>query len=190
MEAPDRPIDSTIDLLEKARSGDDQALDRLCARYLPRLRRWARSLLPAWAREQLDTDDLVQETLLRTVRQIPSIEAREGVVFQAYVRKALLHRVQDEIRRAKSRRPMVTIDPEWEQAGPSPLEEAVGHERLAQYEAALAKVSKTDQALLISRFEFNMSFPEIAEELGFSTSDAARMAVGRAVLRLSELLGS
>src|SRR5436190_22008720 len=34
-------LDSTIDLVERAKTGDAEALNRLFARFLPSLRRWA-----------------------------------------------------------------------------------------------------------------------------------------------------
>ena len=53
--------ESSVELLERARAGDSDALDRLLGRYLPRLRRWASGRLPRRARDLSDTDDLVQE---------------------------------------------------------------------------------------------------------------------------------
>ena len=43
---PEARGDSSVDLLLKAQAGDNEALDRLLARYLPRLRRWASGRLP------------------------------------------------------------------------------------------------------------------------------------------------
>src|SRR3954468_19823323 len=59
--APSGPhrLDSTFDLVERAKSGDGDALNQLFARYLPSLRRWASGRLPRWSRDLMDTDDLV-----------------------------------------------------------------------------------------------------------------------------------
>ena len=40
--------------------------DRLFARYLPRLHRWAHGRVPTWARDGANTADFVQETVLHT----------------------------------------------------------------------------------------------------------------------------
>src|SRR5829696_8052644 len=48
-----RDPESSLALVERARDGDDEALGRLCARYLPRLQRWAHGRLPSWARGAL-----------------------------------------------------------------------------------------------------------------------------------------
>ena len=45
-------------------------------RYLPRLSRWASGRLPRWARDLSDTDDLVQDTLIRSVANLGHFEAR------------------------------------------------------------------------------------------------------------------
>ena len=61
-----RALSSTAALIERARAGDGQAQDALFARLYPPLRRWTRGRLPVWARDVADTDDLVQEALVRT----------------------------------------------------------------------------------------------------------------------------
>ena len=75
-----RDTHSSFELLVRAQDGDEAARNELCARYLPRLRRWAHGRLPVWAREHLDTEDIVQDTLLRSVRQLdvvhPAARAR------------------------------------------------------------------------------------------------------------------
>jgi hypothetical protein len=58
---------STLVLLNRASGGDERARNALYSRYLPRLQRWARGRLPHKARGLVDTDDLVQDTLLRTL---------------------------------------------------------------------------------------------------------------------------
>src|SRR5215468_8672697 len=66
----------TNDLLREAKRGNAAALDALMSRYLPRLHRWACGRLPVHARSLLDTSDLVQETMLKTLQLIDQIEIR------------------------------------------------------------------------------------------------------------------
>ncbi len=63
------PADNTQQLLNRIRSGDKAARERLLARYLPMLRRWAHGRLPQHARDLGDTEDLVQADLLRIFNQ-------------------------------------------------------------------------------------------------------------------------
>ena len=62
--------ETSFQLLLKARAGSPDAADRLCARYLPRLQRWARNRLPQSARAALDTGDVVQEVLMRAIKHL------------------------------------------------------------------------------------------------------------------------
>src|SRR6476659_2577737 len=103
------PPSASLALLLRARAGDEAARNELCARYLPRLRRWAHGRLPVWAREHLDTEDIVQDALMRSVGRIESFTPEHEGAFCAYVCQALRNRLRDALRRA-SRRP----------SGPSP----------------------------------------------------------------------
>jgi hypothetical protein len=68
-------LETTFHLIERARAGDQEALERLFARHLKPLQRWARGRLPKWARDLADTDDLVQETSCggKDVNRMPRI---------------------------------------------------------------------------------------------------------------------
>ena len=101
---PPPDVASTLDLLQRARAGDQDALNALFGRYLPPLRRWARGRLPRWTRDLRDTDDLVQETLVQTLGRLDAFEPRHEGALQAYLRQAVVNRVRDEVRRV-GRRP-------------------------------------------------------------------------------------
>ena len=94
---------TSMDLITRAQSGNEEALNDLCSRYLPRLQKFARGRLPAWARGPLDTNDLVQDTFTHVVQRLGSFEPRHGGAFQAYLREALLNRVRDRMRSAQRR---------------------------------------------------------------------------------------
>jgi RNA polymerase sigma factor (sigma-70 family) len=181
------PVDSTFDLLELAKAGDRDALNRLFARYLPALRRWASGRLPRWARDLMDTDDLVQETMIRAVNRLGSFEPRHEGALQAYLRQAIVNRVRDEIRRS-ARLPLADALEEDNHADPgaSPLEAAIGREAAERYEAALARLRPEARDAIVARFQMDCSYQEVATALGKPTADAARMAVGRALLRLAQ----
>ncbi len=102
--------ESTADLLERARAGDGEAMDRLFARYIPLLQRWASGRLPQWARDLADTQDLVQETLLQTFRRIDSFEYRGEGSFHAYLRQVLVNRIRQEFRRTAIRPERTELD--------------------------------------------------------------------------------
>ena len=176
----------TIDLVLRARTGDERALNSLCARYLPRLQRWAHGRLPAAARCALDTHDLVQETLTHVVQRLHAFEPRHEGAFQGYVRQALLNRIRDEARRYQRRGTAEALDNEHPAAGPSPLEEAIGSEALERYEAALARLRPEDREAIVARIEMGLPYPEVAAALGKRSVPAAHMAVSRALVRLAQ----
>jgi RNA polymerase sigma-70 factor (ECF subfamily) len=177
---------SSGELVGRVQAGDREALDRLCARYLPRLRRIARGRLPRHARERLDTDDLVQETLVRSLDRLRSFEPRFDGALLAYLRQAVLNRVRDEVRRAGGRPATVEATGAEADPGPSPLDDVIGQETVSCYEAALARLSPDQREAVVGRIEMGLPFAELADALGKPSADAARMAVSRALLRLAE----
>src|SRR5262245_37544106 len=180
--------ETSFDLLTRVRSGDTDALNLLIARHLPRLRQWARGRLPQWARDRGDTEDLVQETLIQTLRRLEHFEpTREGAL-QAYLRQAVLNRIRDAVRRAQRRPVQAELGEALEDEATSPLEHAIGAEALARYDAALTKLTPADQEAIIGRLELGYDYDELAGVLGKPSAEAARMAVRRAMLKLAELM--
>ncbi len=179
-------VDSTFDLVERAKSGDDEALNRLFARYLPSLRRWASGRLPRWSRDLMDTDDLVQETVIRALKRLDRFESRHEGALQAYLRQAVVNRIRDEIRRTKRSPAATALDEHASDHGASPLETAIGAEALERYEAALARLRPEEREAIVARVEMDGSYQDVAQALGKPSADAARMAVSRALLRLAE----
>ena len=179
-------VDTTVDLLARARAGDDEALDRLFERHIPLLKRWASGRLPRWARQVADTSDLVQETVVATLRNLPSFEVRGDGALQAYLRQGLINRVRNEMRRALIRPAAAEIDSQLAHDGTSPLEAAIGSQTLERYEAALAHLTVEEREAVVTRVEFGLSYSEVAEVLGKPSADAARMAVVRALVKLAK----
>jgi RNA polymerase sigma-70 factor (ECF subfamily) len=183
-----RDLASTSDLLRRARHGDRAAVDELFRRHIVPLRRWARGRLPPWTRDLRDTEDLVQETLAQTLRNLEHFEVRHDGALQGYLRQAIVNRVRDEVRRV-SRAPVATdlraADDRRDPAA-SPLELALGREAVERYEAALQRLRPDDRDIIIARVEMQQSYQQIAEAHGKPSVDAARMAVTRALIRLAE----
>jgi RNA polymerase sigma factor (sigma-70 family) len=176
--------ESTVTLMQRAHAGDQAAVDRLIARHMTPLKRWATGRLPAWARDGADTDDLIQDTLLRTFKRLKDFELRGPGALHAYLRQALLNRVRDEVRK-KGRRPeSIELDRLDVHGGRSPLEEAIGREAIERYEHALARLRPEEREAIIGRVEMGYSYEELAEALGKPSADAARKAAQRALVRL------
>jgi RNA polymerase sigma factor (sigma-70 family) len=176
---------TSLHLLERVRAGDRGALDQLLRRCLPILRRWATGRLPSWARDGNDTDDLVQDALIKALRSLDAFEPQHDGALQAYLRRAVLNRIRDEYRRAK-RRPFDSgsgTDVPAQEA--SPLERLIGLDAIARYEGALTRLKATDAQLIIARVELGQSYEEMMRAFDKPSLHATRVAVWRALARLA-----
>ena len=180
--------ESTLVLLEQIRAGNDAALDLLLRRYRPLLTRWARGRLPHGVRDLSDTEDLVQETIIAALRHLDQFEFRGDGALHAYLRRAMLNRIRDELRRHNRRGSAETLDERLVCAEDSPLDQVIGHEAVERYESALAQLTSGEREAIIARIELGQTFAEVAAALGKPTPEAARMAVNRALSRLARLM--
>jgi RNA polymerase sigma-70 factor (ECF subfamily) len=180
--------ETSLSLLDRARRGDAVAMEALLGRYLTRLQRWAHGRLPAGARGMLDTDDVVQDTLLNTFRRLDHFKPRHDGALLAYLREAVANRIRSELRR---RTPNVDGSVELDglpAQAPSPMEAFASRDGLRRYERALAQLDETDRAAIIGRFEMGYSFDALARAIDRPSPDAARKLTERALRRLLELM--
>ena len=178
--------ESTQELVQRARSGDEAALNSLFTRYESRLRRWAHGRLPASARGPLETRDLVQDTLIKVFQKLPAFEPRHPGAFRDYVWTTLWNSIRDIARTQQRRGPSDPLASDLPGSLPSPFEEAMGSEVFARYEAAMERLRPEEREAIVARIEMGLSHAEVAEALGKPTVAAAHMAVSRALVRLAE----
>ena len=176
---------SSLELVRLAKAGDPAALNDLLRRYLPRMRRWAHGRLPRWARDIADTEDILQETFAETARRLPMTALDVEGALQAYLRQAVLNRIRNQIRRSVRHPLQAALDPDTPGSATSPLEAAVRAQSHERYQSALAGLTPAEREAVVGRFELGLSFAELAALLGKPTADAARVALNRAVLKLS-----
>lgn len=178
----------TIELVVKARGGNREAAEALLQRCMPQLKRWAHGRLPAAARGSLDTGDLVQETVLHVLRRLDTFEPRHVGAMQAYLRQSVINRIRDEVRRIGRQPAPVELPEDLRTNVASPLESAVQAEAYDRYRKALDELSPRDREMIVARIEVQWSLAEIAQRFKLPTPDAARMAVTRALKRLTDRL--
>ena len=177
----------TIELVAKARDGDRAALEALIERCLPSLRRWAHGRLPTAARGTLDTGDLVQEAVIHAIAHLETFEPRHVGAMQAYLRQSVTNRIIDEVRRVSRRQPTpIEVEGDMPSNDDSPLEIAIAAETYDRYRAALATLKTREREIVVARVEMQWRNEAIKQRFGFPTADAARVAVARALRRLSE----
>ena len=186
---PEVKADSSVELLLKAQSGDNDALNLLLARYLPRLRRWASGRLPFGLRTMLDTGDLVQDAIINALPHLNKLEIRSERALQFYLQQAVKNRIIDLHKRARRRPGREEIPEHVAAGGISPEEAAIGAEALERYERALASLKDEERQAIVLRVELGLGYDEMASQLGKPSADAARMATTRAIVRLADKMG-
>lgn len=173
------------ELLCRAQAGDRQAVNRLFDRYVPKLFRWAHQQVPVWARGAVDTVDLVQDAVLHGFRHLPTfVPERDGALL-GYLRRALINRIRDQFRGAARHPVPAALDDSHAHPGASPLDLAIDEEDRRRYLAALQRLREVDRNAIVARIELGYTYEQLALMLGKPTPQAARLAVRRALLRLS-----
>jgi RNA polymerase sigma-70 factor, ECF subfamily len=178
----------TMELVLSARLGNRMALEALLERCLPPVKRWAHGKLPAHARGSLDTGDLVQEAAMHVLARLDKFEPRHVGAMQAYLRMSVVNRIRDEIRRVGRRPETVELLAEPTSDDTSPLEIAIRGEAYERYRCALATLRTRDREMVVARVEMQWSVEQIAQRFTMASLDAARVAVSRALKRLSAVI--
>jgi RNA polymerase sigma-70 factor (ECF subfamily) len=186
---------STFALLEKAKTGDDEALSKLFEQYRRRLMVLVHfKLSPQW-RERGDVEDVVQEVCLRAFRDINLFTYRKPGSFLSWLSTIADHVIADGVRyrRRECRAGEdVAFRSESNPLGLEPADSRTPSRLLREQEAVdrlLARLNHLPedyrQAILLARIE-GLSTTEVAERMGKSREQVA-LLVYRAVKRLREL---
>jgi RNA polymerase sigma-70 factor, ECF subfamily len=181
----DQPLDSTIDLMDQMKRGDQAALQTILQRQIPALQRWAHGRVPRSSRGMLDTVDLVQDTIIASLRRLDGLQIERQGALRAYLRQAVRNRVRDLVRRDRCRPASTSLPVDMADNAASPLEQLLGSENVARYEAAVQKLRPKDRDAIVARLELQDSYEQLAVVLGSRTANAARAAVMRAMKRLA-----
>jgi DNA-directed RNA polymerase specialized sigma24 family protein len=175
--------DSTVALVTRFQAGDRRVLGTLYTRYLAPFQRWVQCRTPAWARDSIKTETLVEKTMYQSLDD-RELESSSPCCFQSHLRRKILDGLEDELR---------LITPHRKAAAhtrSSALESSIGRRSCDRYESALRKLPDEDREVIIARIELDFPYSKIAEVLGKSSTEEAREAVIRALLRLAKEMGN
>ena len=129
----------------------------------------------------------MQDTLLQVLNNLHKFNPRHEGAFQGFVRVILANRIRDLARKWSRRGVSDPIEgDELPGHGLSPLDEAIGAETRARYEAALGRLRPEDRELIIARIEMGLPYKEMVEMFHKPSVSAVTMAVSRAVVRLAQ----
>ena len=185
---PHGGLETTLTLVTRARHGDRMAIELIVERYQVALKRFARGRLPAVARGLVETDDVVQVALVSSLKRLDTFESQFRGSLLAYLRRAVLNQIRDEIRRAQRRPVTAQLSALLPASEQDPLQAVLSREALEQYDAALADLPADQQEAFMMRIEMNCSYREIADALGRPSSESARMLVRRAIESLARTM--
>jgi RNA polymerase sigma-70 factor (ECF subfamily) len=179
--------DPTSAVLARARGGDRSAVRTLIERAVPALRRWSHGRIPKYGRGSADTEDVVQEAVLKTLKRIDTFEPRTVDALQSFLRTAVINQIRDILRRVGRRGVPSNLPDDLPDSAQSPLEQAIMREQMDRFLEALQQLRPVDRQLIVWRIELGYSHEEIGHHLG-KTPMAARLAVRRAEGRLAKAL--
>ena len=180
-------------LLNRVRRGSSSAAAALFKRYVPWLRRRASGRLPQWARSGVATSDLVQDVLHHAFARLKWFESKHAGALRAYLRRAVENRFQDEMRRAIRRLDIARLAPgeeplrPFEDAAPQ-YQQLLQDEMWGRYQEGLKRLKVRDRRLIVGRAELGYNYEQLAAIERLPSPDAARKALKRAVVRLSEVM--
>ena len=178
----------SIELLRRASRGDDDARNRLVARYLKPLRKWARGRLPGWVRDLPDTERRVHDVIADVLRNVGHARPNGPEALHAYLRDEVMNRLRGQWGSDVGQPSPVALGTDIASQFTSSLEAAMGKETLERYEAALADLDADDREVIIARVEWGMDDDELASALAQPTAQAARLAVRTATFKLADAL--
>jgi RNA polymerase sigma factor (sigma-70 family) len=178
--------EETVELLDKVRHGDDLALTQLLERLLPRLRRWAHGRLPRSSRGMLETGDIVQSVLSKAVKRLATLDIAESASLGYYLRQAIANEIASQYRKSGRAPQQTSVGEALPASDTSPLDRLIGLERMQRYELALQRLEPAEREVIVGRFELAYDYDDLARFLGKPSVGATRVAVHRAVKRLTE----
>jgi RNA polymerase sigma-70 factor (ECF subfamily) len=184
---------TTIDLLERARNGSDEALGALVERCGPKLLALVRLRLGPSLRREVESRDVLQSALLKAVGGFDRFAGTDGGSLMAWLARIAENEVRDlaehhgRQRRDAARRVSLEESPEAARLASrvrSQTSLVACGERLSAMTAALESLAADHREVIVLHALQELSFPEVGQRLGRS-ADACRMLFARAMTALT-----
>jgi RNA polymerase sigma-70 factor, ECF subfamily len=197
--------DDTAELLQQAKAGDGEAVERLLAKHRDSLHRMIQLRLDQRIQRRVDVSDVVQDVLIEANRRLKDYLNNPAMAFHLWIRQIAKDRLIDAHRRHRvsakrsvdREQPMViggandqsSLELVAQISDPqiTPAEAAARQELAAHVAEAITRMSDVDRDIILMRHYEQLNNGEIATALGLS-EPAASMRYLRAIRRLRELL--
>jgi RNA polymerase sigma-70 factor (ECF subfamily) len=197
----------TVDLLERARAGDREALNALFVRHRERLRRMVELRLDRRVQARIDASDVVQDAYVEIVTRLEEYLRDPRLPFFLWLRLVVgermmkLHRhhlgaqMRDaglEVSLYRGALPAASsaaLAAQLLGKQTSPTQAVVRAERMLRLQEALNTLDPMDREVLSLRHFEELTLAETAQALGIQESASAKRYI-RALKRLKDLLAS
>jgi len=195
----------TLELLERVRRGDDDAINGLLQRHRAAIRQMIDQRMDRVIQRRVDASDIVQDVMIEANRRLGDYLANPTMPFQLWLRHMARDRLIDAHRRHRvaSNRSLDREVPVTVPAGQdhsqadligqlpdrelTPAAAATWHELERRFAAAVEQLEEDDRKIVLLRHFEHLSTAEAAAALGLA-KPAAGMRYLRAMRRLRVLL--
>jgi RNA polymerase sigma-70 factor (ECF subfamily) len=197
--------EKTQELLEQARTGDDDAVNQLIDRHRNALRHLVRMRLDRKIQRRIDVSDVVQNVLIEANRRLKTYLENPVMPFHLWIRHIARDRIIDAHRRHRGsakrsvdREQAMVIPGGFDQSSiilagqlidgeKTPAARTMEKELARRVEMAISELDDVDAEVIVMRHYEQLTNQEIATALEL-TEPAASMRYLRAVRRLRELI--
>ena len=189
------PMTKTLELVRRSQDGDKTSLERLLARYYPRVRKIVRVRMGNRLRQRMESQDVLQEVFAHAVSRFEHFDMRNEKAFLNWLTKIAERELCNEAQKvnAQKRDPAREVTmADRQQASPAldPLDHAIQSEEAALVESCIDCLPAEDRELIALRSYVGLSFEEIALETHRPSANAARQAYLDTQVRLAKLVKS
>lgn len=183
-------LQDTANLLSQVQAGDRQAYNTLIKRYYPHLLHLLHQKLSPMSRSAMDTQDLVQDVLIKAFPNLKRFQYRGIGSFWAYLRQIAINHIRQVWNKQTLKK---TPLPEDSRMTPlakekEPPANIILNEDFEAYEKALDRLAPKDREAYLMRMDLGCPYKVIASEMDYPSEDAARKHIVRVSKKLFQEL--
>ena len=179
------------DLQQSVTAGDEDAVDRMVARFLPRLHAYVRVHMGPGLRRREASVDVVQSVCREVLEERERFEFRGEGAFLSWLLTAAMNKLRERARffgrEKRDSRREAELPSGAVYDGLSPSREVMGQEEIERLESALEQLPDDYREVVVLARIVGMPHRDIAEHLGRTVS-SVRNVLGRAITRLGMVM--
>ena len=189
-----------MDDLQKATTGDQEALSRLLQQEYETLNRFAARRIPPDLQSKISAEDILQDAFVQVFRDIQQFQQRDGSTFAAWLQQIVANRLFDAIRKLRRKKrggqffqrenndafrdSVRALVEEVEGGADSPSRVVAREEAIDEMQVAIGALPEEQRDAILCRYIDRLSLEQTAKKLG--KSEAAVRGLlhrGKAALR-------